>query len=368
MTGCAPGSGRAVWWLRRLRAFWRLPASKGFGTLLVGFAAFCAGSAWALKAGYVNPGDGARLTWVEAGYAVFELLAFQPVIALPARSPLAALFFAVPLAGLLVLGQGLVRLGRAITEREAWERAMASTYHDHVIICGMGQIGYRVAQWLLDLGESVVGVEPRPSRFVDEVRQLKVPVIEADARLPQVLKEAGVERARSIVPCTDDDLVNLNIGLEARRLNPSIKVVLRIFDDRLAENVRTGFGIHTSFSVTGLGAPAFAAAAMRAPVDYAFSFAGEEGRRTLLTICKFTVAEGSSLAGYTLARIEEEFDVSVLMHRKGAQARIHPPGDAVLGVGDGFVVSAELAALTRLQKLTPATRDLLRQQGKTLEG
>ena len=97
-------------------------------------------------------------------------------------------------------------------------------------------------------------------------------MIIADARHPEVLKDAGIDSAESIVPCTNDDLVNLSIALEARRLVPGIKVVLRMLDVEMAANVRSGFGIHTAFSIPELSAPAFAAAATKAPLDYAFSF------------------------------------------------------------------------------------------------
>ena len=87
----------------------------------------------------------------------------------------------------------------------------------------------------------------------------------------KVLLEAGIREAESIVPCTRDDLMNLSIALEARRLVPGIKVVLRMFDVQMAENVRTGFNIHTAFSIPELSAPAFAAAAGREIMDSAVS-------------------------------------------------------------------------------------------------
>ena len=74
---------------------------------------------------------------------------------------------------------------------------------------------------------------------------------EAFARLIEFQIENGTS---AIVPCADDDLANLDIALEARRLKPGIKVVLRLFDERLAENVEHGFDIHTAFSCSALPA------------------------------------------------------------------------------------------------------------------
>ncbi len=65
------------------------------------------------------------------------------------------------------------------------------------------------------------------------------------------------------LPATDDQLANLEIALDAREINPGIKVVMRMFDVEFARKVEKGFGIHTAFSCSALTAPIFAAAAMR---------------------------------------------------------------------------------------------------------
>lgn len=348
---------------RSWRAFWRMPGSRGFGVLLAIFLTVMAGSVWLMYAGYVNPEDGRSLRPAEAMFAVYSMLTFESVYPLPREWYTAALYFVIPLMGLLVLGHGLVRLGRVLFDREAWEVAMASIYQDHVIVCGLGKVGFRVIRWLRRLGEPVVGIDPaKETRFISEVRRLKVPVVTEDARLSETLIHTGVEAASAIVPCADDDLTNLDIALEARRLNPKIKVVLRLFDDRLAQNIKHGFDIHTAFSTSALSAPAFAAAATRAPVDHAFSFSNvDDENLPLLTISKFTVVPESRLVGRSLEQLEEEFDVAVLLHRHEDKVDVHPSGDAVLAAGDGFVVSAEIEVMTRLAALTPPTKELRRR-------
>jgi Trk K+ transport system NAD-binding subunit len=161
------------------------------------------------------------------------------------------------------------------------------------------------------------------------------------------------------VTLTNDDLVNLSIALESRRLVPGIKVVLRMADAQMAGNLRTGFDIRTAFSIPEITAPAFAAAATKAPLDHAFVF-GEGEERSLLTITKFTVVEDSVLVGYTVARLEAEFDVAVIAHRRHSDGhfRLHPPDDALLAGGDRFVVSASIEALNAVARLTPPTRQM----------
>ena len=363
MTPGDPSTSRPPSRARVLRAFFRMPGSRSFGTLLVLFLALTALSVVVLRTSYVDPQGGSRFSLLQSIYAVFTLLTFETAYPLPLEWGTALIFFAVPLMGLFVLGHGLVRVGQALLDRKAWEAAMASTYENHIVVCGLGKVGYRVTRWLVRLGEPVVGIErDEHGRFIDEIRSWKVPVIIADARRPEVLEQAGIARASSVVPCADDDLTNLDVALEARRLCAGIKVVLRMFDERLAENVEQGFGIQTAFSTSALAAPAFAAAATRAPVDYAFAFGDVGGiRETLLTVSKFTVVAGSKLVGQTLEDLEREFEVAVLLHRHGDSVQIHPAAHAVLAEGDGFVVSAEIDALRRLAAVTPPTRELRRK-------
>jgi voltage-gated potassium channel len=212
------------------------------------------------------------------------------------------------------------------------------------------------------MDEEVVVIESNPTNlYIDEMRHWGVPVIVGDASRPEILQDAAIEYAESIVPCTNDDLINLRIALEARRLVPNIKVVLRMFDVQMAENVRTGFNIHTAFSIPELSAPAFAAAATRAPLDYAFAY-GDEAERSLLTITKFTMIEESVLNGYTVERLEEEFSVAVIAYRHQGKFQLHPPNDTVLSAGDRFVLSASIDALKQISQLTPPTREMDRYE------
>jgi Trk K+ transport system NAD-binding subunit len=171
-------------------------------------------------------------------------------------------------------------------------------------------------------------------------------------------------QAVSIVPCTNDDLTNLSIALEARQLRPGVKVVLRMFDQRMAANLETGFDIHTAFSIPDLSAPAFAAAATKAPLDFAFAY-GEGPERSLLTITKFTIVPESILVGYTVGQLVREFKVAVIAHRKDGKFDLHPSDDTIMAAGDRFVLSASIETLNQIASLTPPTREMdLYQQGR----
>ncbi len=294
------------------------------------------------------------LTFSEAVYAIFSMIFFEQTIPFPQQWYLQVFFFVMPIVGLGLIAQGIVNFGVMLFNKAAredeWQVAIASTYREHIVVAGIGRLGFRIVQQLLSFGEEVVGIEINPqSEFVQRVMSLKVPVIIGDATHPDVLRQAGVERACAIVTCTENDLANLEIALIAREIKKDIHVVLRMFDDDMAPKVARGFNIPTTFSTSALSAPAFAAAATRADITHAFYVDGQ-----LLNVSEITVNEGSSLVGQRVGDLEQHLDLSVILHRRGGQVDLHPRAEITLQGGDRICVFATLDVLNRLGRLNRA--------------
>jgi voltage-gated potassium channel Kch len=152
-------------------------------------------------------------------------------------------------------------------ERE-WNRVMASTYRDHVVLCGLGHLGLRVLEEMRRREVEVVAIERDPAgRFVPAAKALGVPVLAADMRDDRVLEDAGIRHAKAVVVATNDDMANLEVALDARRMNPSIRVLVRFYDQQIATKIQGAFGIDEAFSSAALAAPGIVerAIAARAP-------------------------------------------------------------------------------------------------------
>ena len=132
---------------------------------------------------------------------------------------------------------------------------------DHVVVAGLGTVGYRVARLMSDLGIPVVAVERSPDASFREALGERAPVLFGDIRLPETLERAGIAQAACLIACTDDDLANVVACLHARRLNDGIRTIARVFDEGLAGRVERAFRIDASLSTTQVAAPAFASAA-----------------------------------------------------------------------------------------------------------
>jgi voltage-gated potassium channel len=300
---------------------------------------------------YVYPGTDQHPNLSEALYATFTLIFFSPEFPYPEQWHLQALFFIIPIFGLAAVADGILRFGGALLSKQArgqkWQVAMASTYRDHVIVCGVGKVGYRVILELMKFQREIVAIEKNPEgRFVEKVKALGIPIILSDARRSESIVKAGVEKADAIIPCTDDELTNLDIALDAREINPDIRVVMRMFDADFAKRIEKGFGIHNAFSTSAVSAPIFASAAMRENVKHSF-YVGDN----LLHISQFKVHPDSQLHGWTVDKLEQDLDLSVICYEKDGYADIHPEKDLILGKGEEILVLANLETLRYLSKL-----------------
>ena len=303
---------------------------------------------------YVDPLTGSRIDFGEAIFAAFGLMFFESTLSFPHNIFLRILFFLIPIAGVGALADGVLRFGSALINKqnrgEKWQIAMASTLNEHVIVCGAGKIGFRVILELRKLGREVVVIERNADgRFIDKLRSMSIPLIIADARRSETLYKANIERAAAIIPCTEDELTNLDIALDARDIKPDIKVVLRMFDPDLARRVEKGFGIHTALSTSAIAAPVFAASALDLNVKSSF-YVGDK----LLNLSELVIQTRSLLRDWTVERLEREMDLNVVSYTDGDLVDLHPMPERILTQGVQILVLTTLETLRQLHTMNGA--------------
>ena len=116
-----------------------------------------------------------------------------------------------------------------------------------------------------------------------------MPVVIADATLPETLESVSLASASAVAVLTSDDLANLETGLAVRdQLGTrweATPVVLRMFDPQLARSVRHNFGFRNVRSTAALAAPWFVGAALGLDVLSTF-YVGDEP----LLVARLTVS------------------------------------------------------------------------------
>jgi voltage-gated potassium channel len=349
--------GRMV---RGLRASWRdtLVLLREFRTPLLALVVVMGAVSVLFWTTYRHASFPDGLNFLEALYAVITMLVLQPVLPLPGPGLwyLEVFYLLLPLVGIILAGQGVVNFISLLFNRHAraeeWQVAVASTYSGHVIVAGLGHLGFRIVKELLALGEQVVAVELNPeAEMRARVVAWEVPVLVGDARRAEVLEHAGVTHAAAIVVCTDDDLANIEIGVRARDAQQGIRVVLRMFDDDFAKRLARQLGFETALSTSALSAPAFAGAAVSTEISQSFYIDDQ-----VLSAARITVQPRSQLAGRTVGAVEGELDLSVLLYRNAEITDLHPDPERLLAAGDELIVFADLRAFNLLTQLNKTPR------------
>jgi Trk K+ transport system NAD-binding subunit len=226
---------------------------------------------------------------------------------------------------------------------------------DHIVLIGLGNVGFRTWQALkkFDPDTKLIVIEEREdNRNVPVVRDAGDVMMVENARVEGVLARAHIATARAVICATNDDLANLDFALTAREANPEIRVVLRMFDQRLAKKVQPAFGIRTAFSSAALAAPAFAAAAFDRSIVNSYYL----GKIQVVT-AQIDVAEESELTQMSVRAMEERFECALLKHiPHGGRSRLYPRDDHAVQAGDRLLVSCTYATLKKL-KLSAGTLD-----------
>jgi Trk K+ transport system NAD-binding subunit len=139
---------------------------------------------------------------------------------------------------------------------------------DHVIVCGLGKSGYQVASELLKRKEKILVIEKdADNRFLESIRSQGARIFVGDASLSTVLNDAGVYKACGLFSMINDDLKNLEIGLNARSLRPDLRLILRVFDKEIAEQLRDRLDIHFAMSTSAIAAEEFVMLLDKCPVE-----------------------------------------------------------------------------------------------------
>ena len=299
-----------------------------------------------------DPVTGAGPDFFKSLYFNFTVMITEYAESFPDHVVLRIWYFAGPILCGLLVSEALVRFGVLLISKanssERWVKAMVATYNNHVILCGLGHLGVRVMRELVQQGEDVVVIELNPQAFgVDEARRLNVPVMHADARNEQVLRELGVEQAKCVIAGTDNDMANLEIAMDARQLQPGIRIVMRMFDDKLGKKLAKELDIKLIFSTTALAAPSFVAAVGNRAVVNSFHI----DDKTVET-AKFPIGAHSPLVGKSIQWFYDQYPLAIISHRRSeAAATLFPNRDTTVQAGDRLIVEAEHDIILALQKI-----------------
>lgn len=135
------------------------------------------------------------------------------------------------------------QLGQFFTTRRALK--VISRLDNHYILVGAGKSGFHAMNELIDTRRDCVVVE-KDKAICERVRKSfpRVPVVEMDVLQEDTLHLAGIERAQGIIVTLTDDGHNLIVVVNARYLNPRIRIAARCSDHSLVDRFQRAGADH----------------------------------------------------------------------------------------------------------------------------
>ncbi len=221
----------------------------------------------------------------------------------------------------------------------------------HYIVCGYGRMGSETATELQRRGVPFVVVESQPD-VVHALLEENVPVVEGDATHAEVLRAAGIERARGLVAAADTDADNVLIVLTARELNPDLIVVARAATVE-AESKLYRAGANRVVTPYAIGGRRIALALLR-PVVSEFLSVVVYTEETETEMGELHVRAGSPFLGKTIRETElrQRWGATVVGVKTAAgRLIISPSPDYRLDQGDVLLIVTETEKLRELEKL-----------------
>lgn len=279
---------------------------------------------------------GKQIAFTEGMMTAFAAVFFEYIIQPPFPWYIQIYFYISPVVGIFLIADGISILFNILfgkrNQLQEWWTMIASTYQNHIVVCGVGKVGYRIINELLRMGELVVGVEQdEHDVFVQELLERKIPIIIGSVRMKSVLERANVKMARAVICATSDDLTNIDCAMTTRALKPDMHVVVRIFDDTIANKISSQFHL-TAISTSYAAAPVFVSQAL-----------GLETPSTALTIqgkaLKVSHLQvNNKLAGMTVAQAEAELKVKILAYKGKDGQEVLPSPNYVLQLDSKIVI------------------------------
>jgi voltage-gated potassium channel len=236
--------------------------------------------------------------------------------------------------------------------RQRMERTLQNL-KDHIIVCGHGRMGRRVCREIAASGATVVVIDASEGAFAD-LEGTRILSMIGDATSDELLRTAGIDRARALISVVPKDADNLYITMSARLLNEKIFIVARA-EGSDAEQKLSRAGANRVVAPYVIGGDRVVQAVLR-PAVLDFIDLATRSQHLELQLEEALVHAGSKLAGRTLeaTRIGVDLELIVVaiqeadgkMKFNPASTRVVVPGERLLVLGHRHNLD-KLGALAR---------------------
>jgi voltage-gated potassium channel len=225
---------------------------------------------------------------------------------------------------------------------------------DHYIVCGYGRMGKIIARELLSERVKFVVIEKAPASLAEKDDVL---LMGGDATRDNVLREAGIERARGLISVLPTDAENLLVVLSARGLNPNLLIVARAAEED-SEQKFLRAGATKVVSPYHIGGLRMAHTVLKPTVVDFIEFATRSGNIEL-QMQEILIQEGSGLVGLTLEECGIGRDLGVIIvaiKQSTGDTRFNPTFKSTIKPGDMLIALGEISGLKTVEEMAKKGR------------
>jgi voltage-gated potassium channel len=300
-----------------------------------------------------------KLSWFDSFYYTLITLTTVGFSEPPGTTRTSRYFTAL----LIVLGVGTLGYALSSAAQAVIEFELLSTFgkrrmykdinklYGHYIVCGAGRVGAGVIRDISRSGHDLVVIEGDEG-IADRLLAQGQLVLMGDATSEDVLRAAGIERARGIVCAVSSDPDNLYITLTARDLNKDLRIVARA-NDEAAVNRLLKAGANKVVSPALTGSTRMAQMLLR-PAVADFLDLATMTERLELEMEQVEIGQDSPFIGHPLKEtgIRSEHGVIVIAIRRADGAMIFNPfADTIIEERDELVALGSHSSLETLERM-----------------
>ncbi|MEY8868286.1 MULTISPECIES: potassium channel family protein [Meridianimaribacter] len=173
-------------------------------------------------------------TWIDAIYMTVitvTTVGFGEVQPLDTQSKIFTVFLI--LASIVIVGYAISIITEYILSKSNYEelkqkkmQKKIDSLKNHIIICGYGRNGSQAAKKLIAYEKDFVVIE-KDKEIIDKFQSELVSFIQGNANEDEILLQAGIDRASTLISALPNDADNLFVVLSARQINKDLTIISR---------------------------------------------------------------------------------------------------------------------------------------------
>jgi len=221
--------------------------------------------------------------------------------------------------------------------------------NDHIIVCGLGKMGFQAVLELKAAGVPFVVIEQDGSKGNNPKIAGEI-ILHGNAMHEHTLERAGIRRAKGLMAALTSDADNVLVTLMAKELNPGLLVVARNAKLGTERQLKAAGATHI-VSPYEIGGRRMAALLMNPNLMDMFDVVLNQDQIEL-GLERIQIHPSSWMAGKVLrdARMRDTTGCLIVgIRREGQGLHFNPHGSDTFEAGDEVLVMGPTAALKRFQ-------------------